>query len=136
MIKFQEHQWNQILEHLNRCLPEEACGLVGGAQEDVHTLYPVTNNLHSPVRFKMDPQEQVNALLSIEDDGETLLAIYHSHPTGPQGMSSMDMEEHAYPEAAQLIFTPHSDNWRCSAFRIISEMWEEIDVQVVKRSTI
>ena len=133
MIKFQEHQWNQILEHLNRCLPEEACGLVGGAYEDVHTLYPVRNILHSPSGFIMDPQEQVNALLSIEEEGETLLAIYHSHPTGPQGMSSTDMEEHAYPEAAQLIFTPHSDKWRCSAFRIISEMWEEIDVRVVKR---
>ncbi len=133
MIKFQEHQWNQILEHLNRCLPEEACGLVGGTYEDVHTLYPVTNILHSPSRFKMDPQEQVNALLSIEETGETLLAIYHSHPTGPQGMSSTDMEEHAYPEAAQLIFTPRSGTWKCSAFRNISEMWEEIEVQVVER---
>ena len=133
MISFQEHQWNQILTHLNRCLPEEACGLVGGMYEDVHTLYPVTNILHSPSRFKMDPQEQVNALLSIEEEGETLLAIYHSHPTGPQGMSPIDMEEHVYPEAAQLIFTPRSDTWKCSAFRIVSEMWEEFDVQVVKR---
>jgi hypothetical protein len=48
-------------------------------------------------------------------------------------MSSTDMEEHAYPEAAQLIFTPHSESWKYSAFRIISEKWEEIDVQVVKR---
>jgi proteasome lid subunit RPN8/RPN11 len=133
MISFQEHQWNQILTHLNRCLPEEACGLVGGIYEDVHTLYPVTNILHSPSRFKMDPQEQVNALFSIEEEGETLLAIYHSHPTGPQGMSSIDMEEHVYPEAAQLIFTPCSDTWKCSAFRLVSEMWEEFDVQVVKR---
>lgn len=133
MIRFREHQWFQILTHLNRCLPDEACGLVGGTYEDVRTLYLVTNILHSPSRFKMDPQEQVNALLSIEEKGETLLAIYHSHPTGPQGMSSTDTEEHAYPEAAQLIFTPHSDTWKCSAFRIISEKWEEIDVRVVKR---
>jgi proteasome lid subunit RPN8/RPN11 len=81
----------------------------------------------------MDPQEQVDALCSIEEEGKTLLAIYHSHPTGPQGMSTTDLEEHVYPEAAQLIFTPRSDTWTCSAFRITSEMWEEIDVQVVKR---
>lgn len=133
MISFREHQWNQILTHLDRCLPEEACGLVGGMHGDVHTLYPITNIHHSSSRFKMDPQEQVNALLSIEDEGETLLAIYHSHPTGPRGMSTTDMEEHAYVEAAQLIFTPSSGTWECGAYRIISEMWEEIDVQILKR---
>ncbi len=133
MISFKEHQWNELLGHLNRCLPEEACGLIGGEGEEVYTLYPVTNILHSPIRFTMDPQEQVNALYSMEEEGECLLAIYHSHPTGPTGLSSTDIEEYAYTEAAQLIFSPCSDTWRCRAFRIVSAVWEEFDIRVEPR---
>ena len=61
------------------------------------------------------------------------LAIKYKETVDSLFMSICDMEEYAYPEAAQLIFTPRAGTWKCSAFRIISEKWEEIDVRVVKR---
>ena len=38
---------------------EEACGLVAGHRSDQLAVFPITNVLHSPVRFQMDPEQQL-----------------------------------------------------------------------------
>ena len=67
---------------------------------------PVENMLHSPVRFQMEPSAQFKALLNIEEAGQELLAIFHSHPTGPARPSETDVAEFYYPGALVLIASP------------------------------
>jgi proteasome lid subunit RPN8/RPN11 len=99
-------QLDQIATHLNAWLPEEACGLIGGSQERAVLVLPVENELHSPVRFQMAPAAQFQALNKIEAAGMDLLAIFHSHPTGPVHPSVTDVAEFYYPGSLVLIASP------------------------------
>ena len=64
----------------------------------------VANSAASPLRYEMDPQEQYNALKSIEDGGGELLAIYHSHTKSAAYPSQTDVNQAvAWPEQIYLI---------------------------------
>jgi proteasome lid subunit RPN8/RPN11 len=113
-----------MLDHVRACLPEEACGLVGGQieAETAHAalVVPIVNELHSPVRFRMEPNEQIQAFYTLEKLGLDLIAIFHSHPVGPPVPSRTDLAEFAYPGALTLIWSPRgkSIEWQLRAFCI------------------
>ena len=95
-----------MLAHANECLPEEACGLIGGVNEQACLILPVENELHSPVRFRMAPLSQLKAFQKIDEIGVKLIGIFHSHPTGPAGPSSTDIAEFYYPDTVVVILSP------------------------------
>ena len=109
---------DQITAHASACLPEEACGLIGGTADRAVIALPITNELHSPVRFRMDPLEQLQAFLQFESEGLDLLAIYHSHPNGPPHPSPTDIAEFLYPGALYLILSPGPSGWQVREFEI------------------
>jgi proteasome lid subunit RPN8/RPN11 len=100
---------DQLAVHASACFPEEACGLLGGQASHGVRYIPVTNQLHSRVEFYMQPQEQLNAMMALENEGLEILAIFHSHPQGPATPSRTDLQRHYYQEAALLIASPAPD---------------------------
>jgi proteasome lid subunit RPN8/RPN11 len=121
-----------MLAHVKACLPEEACGLLGGAGEEALRVLPVVNVAASATRFRMDPEGQVRAMAELEEAGLDLLAIYHSHPSGPATPSATDLEEAAYPDAAQLIWAPESGAWTCSAYRLTGTGFQTVEIVVAE----
>jgi len=117
-------------EHVARMLPEEACGLLAGRDGQVKAAVPVTNELHSPVRFRMDPKEQLNAFHWIEREGLDLLAIYHSHPHGPDHPSPTDLGEFYYPGVFSAIWWCENGDWRMRAFDLDRKPFQEIPVVI------
>lgn len=109
--------WQAMLRHVRSCLPEEACGLLGGGGGRATVVLPVENLSHSPVRFRMEPAAQVRAMMDLEGSGKELVGIFHSHPAGPSAPSATDAHEAAYPEIAYLVWSPSGQGWRCEAFR-------------------
>lgn len=109
----------EISLHMHKNLPDEACGLLAGVNHKVLKWIPVTNILQSPLRYRMDAQEQLDALLSIEKNGLQLLAIVHSHPSGPPHPSQTDIKEAYYPESAYLIYYFENNHWQVNGFKII-----------------
>src|SRR5690606_24265006 len=79
------------------------CGLLAGLEGRVRCLYPIENRLHSAVAYEMEPHQQLQAMLEMEEAGLQLLAIYHSHPTGPQTPSATDVDQSYYPGVAYII---------------------------------
>ena len=67
----------------------------------------------------MHPQQQVEAFLLMEAKEWDLLAIYHSHPRGPDGPSRTDLDEFTYPEALALIWSRLQGEWVCRAYAIV-----------------
>ena len=62
------------------------------------------NAAASPLRFEMDPQGQYNAWKAIEDDGQELLAIYHSHTKSAAYPSQTDVNQAvAWPDPVYVI---------------------------------
>jgi proteasome lid subunit RPN8/RPN11 len=95
--------YNQILSHLQAEYPLEACGILAGKAGEIVHLYPIENRLHSPVVYEMAPQQQLAAMLEIEDKGWEMTAVYHSHPQGPETPSATDIAQAYYPDVIQLI---------------------------------
>jgi proteasome lid subunit RPN8/RPN11 len=102
-LQLRQSDYQQMIQHVMRALPEEACGIVGGIRNTSKVVFDVENSLHSPVRFLMEANGQVRALIDIENSGLELLAIYHSHPTGPATPSPTDLSEFLYPGTYYLI---------------------------------
>jgi proteasome lid subunit RPN8/RPN11 len=95
---------DEMVAHARADLPNECCGMVGGADGEASAVIPVLNSAASPLRFEMDPQGQYNALKAIEDDGGELLAIYHSHTKSAAYPSQTDVNQAvSWPDAIWLI---------------------------------
>ncbi len=120
-----EHE-RQMREHVEQSLPNEACGMVGGRDGRVEVIIPVSNALASPVRFQMEPVEQLQALLRLDDLGLDVAAIYHSHPFGPSHPSQTDLDEYAYPDSIALIWSKESGKWQVRGFTIKNGSFQEI----------
>ena len=123
--------WEQMRADVQARLPEEACGLVGGVQPRALQVFPVANALHSPVRYRMEAEEQIHIFLSLEKSGWDLLAIYHSHPAGPDQPSPTDLAESAYPECVYLIWFPRQGEWTCRGFLIQEGNFLEVPLHIV-----
>jgi proteasome lid subunit RPN8/RPN11 len=95
--------WDEMVRHCLEQLPNEACGLLSGKNGRAKTIWMMDNVEHSPVSFSMDEGQIRKAFQLMENMGEELVGIYHSHPTAPAFPSSQDMEHVSYPEAAYLI---------------------------------
>src|ERR1700710_1464565 len=73
-------QLEQIVEHALRDAPNECCGLVAvNAAGDATEVIPAENAAASPFRFEITGRELIRAIDRIEDRGDELGAIYHSH---------------------------------------------------------
>jgi proteasome lid subunit RPN8/RPN11 len=95
---------DEMVAHAREDLPNECCGMVGGAGGEASVVVPVVNSAASPLRFEMDPQGQYNALKAIEDDGREMLAIYHSHTKSAAYPSQTDVNQAVnWPDAIYLI---------------------------------
>ena len=113
-----EEHWNSMLADILGRTSEEACGIVAGYEGTSCAVFPVTNVLHSPVRFLMDPEEQLDIFNQVRDQDWQLLAIYHSHLLGPEQPSPTDIAEAYYPELVNLIWSNTTGEWICRGFSI------------------
>lgn len=121
-----------MIEAIKILLPEEACGLLAGKNNISTQVYPIENILHSPVKFLMEPKQQLNALLEIEQKGWELLAIYHSHPRGPNKPSETDILEYYYPDTPCLIWSGGEAGWTCRGFLIQDQKIRSIRVETIE----
>lgn len=94
-----------MLAHAAGEAPIEACGLLLGKGEQVHRCYRMTNTDHSPEHFSMDPREQFDAARAARARGETVVAVYHSHPATPARMSAEDIRLAQAPGMRYVILS-------------------------------
>jgi proteasome lid subunit RPN8/RPN11 len=118
----------EMLNHVRASPDQEVCGLLGGEGDLVRLVFPVENQLHSAVRFRMRPEAQWQAMRRIETAGLQLIGIYHSHPAGPAEPSATDISESAYPGVVHVIWSPDPPGWACRGGLIEGRGWREIEI--------
>lgn len=95
---------DEMVAHAREDLPNECCGMIGGRDGEATRVVRVENAAASPLRYEMDPQGQYDALKAIEDAGEELIGIYHSHTRSAAYPSQTDVNEAVmWPEQAYVI---------------------------------
>lgn len=124
--------WQMMINDIISRSEEEACGLVAGLNHNSTAVFPVTNVLHSRVRYRMDPVEQLEVFNEIDENNWELLAIYHSHLGGSSFPSSIDILEATYPEVIYLIWSKSQDEWVCQGYRIDNDKVEQVPVNLIE----
>lgn len=100
---------NDILAQAQARPHQEICGLIGSSDKGMH-CYPVLNISATPKRrYLMDGKEQIDTMRRMRENGETLFAIYHSHPNSVAEPSIIDIADAAYPEALYLIVSLNTE---------------------------
>jgi proteasome lid subunit RPN8/RPN11 len=84
-------------------LPNECCGVLVGRDGIIERMIPMASTHPSPNAYFMDPEQQINAYTEMEQRGEQLIGIYHSHPVGPPYPSHTDIKLAFHPEALYFI---------------------------------
>ena len=94
-----------VLAHARAELPNEACGLLSGSAADgrVTTFHPARNVEASPLRYNVHPEDLVRITFAIDDAGEDLIAIFHSHTRSAAIPSPTDRRSAMYPDAVYLL---------------------------------
>ena len=97
----------QLLAHARSELPNEACGLLGGdlASGSATVFHPARNSEASPLRYNVHPDDLVRIVFAIEDAGQDLVAIFHSHTRSPAVPSATDRRTAQYPDAYYVLAT-------------------------------
>jgi len=103
-MKISQALIDEMVAHAREDLPNECCGMIGGRDGEAARIVRVENAAASPLRYEMDPQGQYDALKAIEDAGEELVAIYHSHTRSAAYPSQTDVNEAVmWPEQVYVI---------------------------------
>lgn len=123
-------QLQKMIAHVDSHAPLEACGLLAGKGSTVEAVLVVRNQAQSPVRYVMDPIEQLHAFEWIESNGLDLIGIFHSHPTGPETVSPTDIAEAAYA-VTYVILARVNDAWRTRGFWVEHGGFREVDLQIL-----
>lgn len=105
----------------------EVCGLLGGADMNPVTYYPITNIAADQTRqYLMKPEEQVRAFRLMRAAKQTLCGIFHSHPLAPASPSTTDIELAAYPDVIYYIASLLNNGLKLQAYYYNGKDFERV----------
>jgi len=95
----------ELMAHARGELPNEACGLLAGslAAGRANSYHRARNADASPLRYSVHPEDLVRITFAIEEAGEELVAIFHSHTHSPAVPSATDRRAAMYPDQFYVI---------------------------------
>lgn len=122
---------HEVFQHARECYPEEACGLLVGPRAGSPVRIERCTNVQERRRrlgesdlaarhgYWMDEKELMLALRRVDEEGNTLLMIYHSHVDTEAYFSHADLAAALgpdgtplYPGVAHLVIAVYEDGVR------------------------
>ena len=79
MLRIGRDVYAQMVAHCWDGYPLEACGLVGGRNEDATVCYPTANMAASARVYTVDPRGFLKADRDAEERGLSIVGVFHSH---------------------------------------------------------
>lgn len=133
MIKLTKSDFEKILAHAVKKLPDEACGLIAGTVEDgdkeIKKVYLLTNIDHSNEHFSLDPKEQLEAIKDMRKNGFVPLGNWHSHPESPSRPSEEDKRLAFDSKASYMILSlMDRENPVLNSFKITGDTAEKVEL--------
>jgi [CysO sulfur-carrier protein]-S-L-cysteine hydrolase len=131
-VRIAQSLLDEIAAHARDDVPNECCGMVAGRDGEATRVYRARNAEESPFRYVIHPQDQFRITMEIEDQGEEIAAIYHSHTKSPAEPSQTDINLAGnWPDPLYLICSladPGAPDVR--AWSIRDGSVEEVDLDV------
>lgn len=81
----------EMIRAANEAAPEEACGLLFGAERHIQSAMATANRAKDPLRhFEIDPASLIAAHRVARAGGPAIVGYFHSHPNGLDSPSAAD----------------------------------------------
>ena len=95
--------YGEIIAHARSSAPEEICGIISGRDGVATELVRARNEAENRITDYWVDGGTLLRQFDFEDRGETMIAIYHSHPVDPAYPSVTDARNAFYPDSVFLI---------------------------------
>ena len=120
-LALSEAVWKQIVGHTYECLPDEACGLLGGdpATGRVRVFYPCRNAAASARVYTVDPRDHLRADRDAEGRGLEIVGVMHSHTHTEAYPSPTDVAQAPDPAWHYVIVSLKRDSPVLRSYRIV-----------------
>ena len=131
-----------IVAHARAGHPNEACGLIAGTAPPAEggtptAWHPTRNRAASPLRYEVHPEDLLRVSLAVDDAGQVIWGIVHSHVTSPARPSPTDVVRAFYPDALYLLVSlagseadPATGAESVRAWRIVDGRAHEVVLEV------
>jgi proteasome lid subunit RPN8/RPN11 len=121
---------DQIVAQARHEAPNECCGLVGAVDGEAVAVYPLENKARSPYRYEIDGKAQLQVFDAMDEAGQDLGAIYHSHTRSAPEPSQTDINLAFYPDAIYLIVGVETQDDDVRAWTIRDGKVEPVELEV------
>jgi [CysO sulfur-carrier protein]-S-L-cysteine hydrolase len=121
---------DQIVAQARDEAPNECCGIVGTRDGRAVTVYPLRNAAASPLRYEIDPKDQLRVFEALDEAGLEIGAIYHSHTRSAPEPSQTDINLAFYPDAVYVIVGVAREEDDVRAWRIVDGNVSESSLEV------
>jgi proteasome lid subunit RPN8/RPN11 len=124
VMQISRELYEEMIAHAREEAPNECCGMVGSSNGRAVAVYRAVNAEASPLRFRIDPEEQLTLHNRIEEAGQVLGAIYHSHTRTEPRPSQTDINfAKLWPDVLWIIVglvggEPDVRTWRIDDGRV------------------
>jgi proteasome lid subunit RPN8/RPN11 len=104
-----ETVYDAVVAHAREGKPQEVCGILRGQGRRVSDVVRGRNVAADPIKdYVIDPQTLLRQF-DFEEEGDEMVAIYHSHPVSPAYPSASDAWNAHYPDLAYVICSLEED---------------------------
>jgi proteasome lid subunit RPN8/RPN11 len=123
----------EMIAHCEDGRPHEACGILGARGGAVVRVFRMTNAAHSPLRYSLDPKEQLLVYRTLDEEGLELGGVFHSHTHTDAYPSPTDIRL-ASEAVPYLIVSLAAEPPVIRAYRILKDNWDDPGGEVVEVS--
>lgn len=129
MVVLKKSDYEKMVTHCQKHVPNEACGLLGGYIEGdkkvITDVYLLTNIDASPEHFSLSPEEQLQVMKDIRSKKNVLIGNFHSHPASPSRPSQEDIRLAYDSKMSYLILSLQEEEPVLRSFHIEGEVTRE-----------
>lgn len=135
IIRLDKDDFNELCEYARKHLPEEACGLIAGTEEDgdrlIKKVYYLENVDHASDHFTLDPRQQMEAIKDMRALGLKPLGNWHSHPESPSRPSAEDIKLAYDSKASYMILSLMTNEAVLNSFHIEEGQSIKEDLRII-----
>jgi [CysO sulfur-carrier protein]-S-L-cysteine hydrolase len=112
----------EMVQHCIEGRPNEACGMLGSKAGESVRVFKMANAARSPVRYSLEPSEQLAVYNALDEQGWDLGGVFHSHTHTEAYPSPTDVRL-ASEDVPYVIVSLATEPAEIRAFRIIKSEW-------------
>ncbi|MGM9953581.1 MAG: M67 family metallopeptidase [Intestinibaculum porci] len=134
-VLLKKADYDKMVAHAKVHLPEEACGLIAGHDEDgvrvIEKVYLIENVDHTNEHFTITPKAQLEAIKNMRQNGLKPLGNWHSHPESPSRSSQEDIRLAYDSSASYLILSLMNEEPVLHSFHVENGQSTKEDLNII-----